>query len=45
MLSYADFHQMPSRRRQAMEQGLHTYLEIPSDIKIYLGKVTKVLGR
>jgi 7-cyano-7-deazaguanine tRNA-ribosyltransferase len=36
MLSYADFHQMPSRRRQAMEQGLHKYLEIPSDIKIYL---------
>lgn len=36
MVSYADFHKMPARRRKAMEQGLHCYLGIPSHIKIYL---------
>lgn len=36
MLSYADFHQMPARRREAMEHGLHAYLGIPPTIKIYL---------
>lgn len=36
MVSYADFHKMPARRRKAMDQGLHNYLGIPSHIKIYL---------
>lgn len=36
MVSYADFYQMPARRRQAMEQGLHGSLGIPRNIKIYL---------
>lgn len=36
MVSYADFHRMPARRRKAMEQGLHQYLGIPEEVKIYL---------
>ncbi len=36
MVSYADFHQMPSRRRAAMEQGLHEYLGIPRMVRVYL---------
>jgi 7-cyano-7-deazaguanine tRNA-ribosyltransferase len=36
MVSYADFHKMPARRRRAMDQGLHNYLGAPSHIKIYL---------
>jgi hypothetical protein len=36
MVSYADFHRMQPRRRQAMEQGLHGYLGIPRHLKIYL---------
>lgn len=36
MVSYADFHAMPTRRRTAMEQGLHTFLAVPQHIKIYL---------
>lgn len=36
MVSYADFHRMPTRRRKAMEQGLHQYLGIPNELKIYL---------
>ena len=36
MVSYADFHQMPTQRRRAMELGLHTHLGIPKKIKIYL---------
>lgn len=36
MISYADFHKMPARRRKAMDQGLHDYLGVPSHIKIYL---------
>jgi len=36
MISYADFHKSPTRRRKAMEQGLHTYLGVPKHIKIYL---------
>jgi len=36
MVSYADFYKMPTRRRKAMEQGLHNYLGVPSHIKIYL---------
>ena len=36
MVSYADFHKMPSRRQKAIEQGLHDYLGVPSHTKIYL---------
>jgi 7-cyano-7-deazaguanine tRNA-ribosyltransferase len=36
MVSYAEFHRMPARRRKAMEQGLHEYLGIPEEVKIYL---------
>jgi 7-cyano-7-deazaguanine tRNA-ribosyltransferase len=36
MISYADFHQMPKRRCQAMENGLHNSLNIPKEVKIYL---------
>jgi 7-cyano-7-deazaguanine tRNA-ribosyltransferase len=36
MVSYADFHRIPARRRKAMEQGLHEYLGIPKHIKVYL---------
>jgi uncharacterized protein YejL (UPF0352 family) len=36
MVSYADFHKMPVRRRKAMDQGIHNYLGVPSHIKIYL---------
>lgn len=36
MVSYADFHQMPERKRRAMEQGLRTYLGVPESVKVYL---------
>jgi 7-cyano-7-deazaguanine tRNA-ribosyltransferase len=36
MISYADFHKKPARRRKAMDQGLRNYLGIPDHIKIYL---------
>ena len=36
MVSYAEFHRTASRRRSAMETGLHPSLEIPDPIKIYL---------
>lgn len=36
MFSYADFHRQPSRRRQAMEQGLHELFGIPHEIVAYL---------
>ncbi len=36
MVSYADFHSMSARRRQAMAIGLHASLGIPSDVSIYL---------
>src|SRR5438094_21135 len=36
MVSYADFHRAPSRRKKAMEQGLHTYLGVPETVEIYL---------
>lgn len=36
MVSYADFHKMPARRREAMRKGLHAYLGIPDHLKVYL---------
>jgi tRNA-guanine family transglycosylase len=36
MVSYADFHAMPARRKAAMEQGLRTYLAVPEGVRIYL---------
>ena len=36
MVSYAQFHESPSRRNRAMEEGLHASLGIPEHVKIYL---------
>jgi 7-cyano-7-deazaguanine tRNA-ribosyltransferase len=36
MVTYADFHAMPYKRKMAMEQGLHAYLDVPQRIEIYL---------
>ena len=36
MVSYAEFHRMPARRRAAVSLGLHRFLDIPKRIKIYL---------
>ncbi len=36
MVSYAEFHQSPTRRDRAMEKGLHESLGIPDHVKIYL---------
>ena len=36
MVSYADFHQVRTRRHRAMEEGLHVSLDIPKYVKIYL---------
>lgn len=36
MISYADFHRVPTARRNAMAQGLHRYLGISRRVKIYL---------
>ncbi len=36
MISYADFFQAAPRREQAMAIGLHAYLGIPADMRIYL---------
>lgn len=36
MVSYADFHKMPRRRKAAMELGIHASLGIPKHIRIYL---------
>ena len=36
MVSYAQFHESPTRRERAMTKGLHISLEIPNQIKIYL---------
>ncbi len=36
MVSYADFHAMPARRRAAMSTGLHRYLGVPEGVKVYL---------
>jgi 7-cyano-7-deazaguanine tRNA-ribosyltransferase len=36
MVSYADFHRNPARRRAAMEAGLHAYLSVPDGVEVYL---------
>lgn len=36
MVSYADFHRMPARRRAAIEMGLREYLGVPEETKVYL---------
>src|SRR6266849_4418884 len=36
MVSYGEFHQMPARRKAAMEQNLRQYLGVPEDVQIYL---------
>jgi 7-cyano-7-deazaguanine tRNA-ribosyltransferase len=36
MVSYADFERMPARRTAAMHEGLHQFLGVPQDIKVYL---------
>lgn len=36
MVSYADFHRRPAQRRAAMEVGLHAYLGVPAEVKVYL---------
>jgi 7-cyano-7-deazaguanine tRNA-ribosyltransferase len=34
MVSYAEFHMLPARRKQAMKLGLHKYLGVPDGIKV-----------
>lgn len=36
MISYADFFQMPARRKQAMDQGIRAYLGVPDHVQVYL---------
>lgn len=36
MVSYAEFHQLPRKRRLAMEQGLHRFLGVPAQTRIHL---------
>lgn len=36
MVSYADFHGNRTAREEAMRAGLHRYLDVPDDIRIYL---------
>jgi 7-cyano-7-deazaguanine tRNA-ribosyltransferase len=36
MVSYADFCAMPQRKKLAMEKGLHRYLGVPKQVRIYL---------
>lgn len=36
MVSYSEFHRMPSCRRKAMGEGIHNYLGIPRNVKVYL---------
>jgi hypothetical protein len=36
MVSYADFHKMPARRRRAMDLGLRAYLGVPDGTAVYL---------
>jgi 7-cyano-7-deazaguanine tRNA-ribosyltransferase len=36
MVSYGDFHQMPTCRRAAMQDGLRQFLGVPDGVKIFL---------
>src|SRR5215213_5286543 len=36
MVSYAEFHQLPARRRLAMRDGLRAYLGVPDRVSVYL---------
>jgi 7-cyano-7-deazaguanine tRNA-ribosyltransferase len=36
MVSYAEFHRMPARLRQAASAGLHDYLGVPQSISVFL---------
>lgn len=36
MVSYGEFHQMPSQRKKAQQLGVHRYLGVPSYMKVYL---------
>jgi 7-cyano-7-deazaguanine tRNA-ribosyltransferase len=36
MVSYAEFDRNPAHHRRAMEQGIHTALGIPQEVRIYL---------
>ena len=36
MVSYADFHRMPTQRRAAMDLGLREYLGVSEETKVYL---------
>jgi 7-cyano-7-deazaguanine tRNA-ribosyltransferase len=36
MVSYADFHRMPTQRRAAMELDLHAYLGVSKRVKLYM---------
>jgi 7-cyano-7-deazaguanine tRNA-ribosyltransferase len=36
MISYADFFKNKAARKRAMDIGLHQYLRVPDDVKIYL---------
>ncbi len=38
MVSYADFHRVSKHRQQAMSLGLHSFLGIPKNVRIYLDK-------
>src|SRR4051794_8709455 len=36
MVSYAEFHAAPAKRRQAMERGLRLFLGVPPHVAVYL---------
>jgi 7-cyano-7-deazaguanine tRNA-ribosyltransferase len=36
MVSYAEIHQMQKMRRKMMDEGIHSALNIPSNIQIFL---------
>lgn len=36
MVSYAELHRMPARRRAAMNQGIHALLGVPPGVDVYL---------
>jgi hypothetical protein len=45
MVSYAEFHQVPTRRASAMKCGLRKYLGLPTGIDIYLDNGAFFFGR